>query len=150
MHIQLWLDRDAGLIDPELFSKKAEDLAKQVRRDCDSNDKLNKPTQLRKFYDEVIQFNSTVKKVPADQQDAEFTRMLPYLKMLNAKAAYAKGRGLISDTFKDFISSSLQQIRTKKDCDVFFNLFEAFMGFYKYFYENRSEEEEKRHAQGGR
>lgn len=50
--------------------------------------------------------------------------------MLNAKAAYAKGRGLISDSFRDFISNSLKQINDKDDFEVFKGLFEAFMGYY--------------------
>jgi CRISPR-associated protein Csm2 len=77
---------------------------------------------------------------------AEFESILPYLKMLNAKAAYAMGRDLVSKGFKDFISTSLNQIKDKDDFDVFAGLFEAFMGYYKYFVEKG----EGQPAQGGK
>ena len=58
--------------------------------------------------------------------------------MLNAKAAYAMGRDLISISFKDFISTSLNRIKDVDDFEVFAGLFEAFMGYYK-FYDEKGE-----------
>jgi CRISPR-associated protein Csm2 len=77
---------------------------------------------------------------------SDFENILPYLKMLNAKAAYAMGRDLVSKGFKDFISNSLNQIKDKDDFDAFAALFEAFMGYYKYY----DEKGESLLAQGGR
>ena len=51
--------------------------------------------------------------------------------MLNAKVAYAKGRGNITDKFVDFISDCISQINEEKDVKLFANFFEAFMGYYK-------------------
>lgn len=126
MDIKFWKDRDRKIIEPELFSANAEKLAQTIAGE--GNNKLNKPSQIRKFYDEVIKFDTTIKSKPED-----FDKLLPYLKMLNAKAAYAKGRELISDGFKNFISKSLSQITEKDDFDVFASLFEAFMGYYKLY-----------------
>ncbi|HBA52912.1 MAG TPA: type III-A CRISPR-associated protein Csm2 [Syntrophorhabdus aromaticivorans] len=126
-----WKDKDKRLIDPELFSSRADVLAKQIHDE--STGKVNKPTQIRKFYEEVLRFDGILKANPSD-----FDNMLPYLKMLNAKAAYAMGRELISKGFKDFISDALGQIKDKDDFDAFSGLFEAFMGFYK-FYDTKSE-----------
>lgn len=129
MGVDLWKDKSKKLIDPELFSAKAEALAKEIYKEQqESRGKANKPTQIRKFYDEVIRFDSMIKTNPS-----EFEHILPYLKMLNAKAAYAMGRDLISKGFKDFISYSLGQIHTKEDFAVFADLFEAFMGYYKFY-----------------
>ena len=55
--------------------------------------------------------------------------------MLNAKAAYAMARDLVTKDFKDFISDSLKQIDDVDDFHVFVNFFEAFMGFYKFHHE---------------
>jgi len=134
MGLDLWKDKSKKLIEPDLFSEKAEELAKKIYKEqLESKGKANKPTQIRKFYDEVLRFDSIVKANPT-----EFENILPYLKMLNAKAAYAMGRDLVSKGFKDFISYSLGQIHTKEDFDVFADLFEAFMGYYK-FYDEKGE-----------
>lgn len=126
MEIEFWKDKAKKLIDPDLFSSKAEMLAKKIFEE--GNNRLNNPTQIRKFYDEVSRFDTILKTNPA-----EFENILPYLKMLNAKAAYAMGRDLISRSFKDFISTSLNRIKDVDDFEAFAGLFEAFMGYYKYY-----------------
>lgn len=124
--MNFWKDKTKKFIKPDLFSTDAEDLAKKIAQDGTKT--CNKRTQIRKFYDEVINFSTIVGKDPL-----EFERMLPYLKMLNAKAAYAKSRELISDSFKDFLSSSLQQVNDIDDFEVFAGFFEAFMGYYRFY-----------------
>ena len=126
MEIEFWKNKGKKQVDPDLFSIRAEALAKRVFEE--GNNKLNKPTQIRKFYDEVLRFDSMIKTNPT-----EFENILPYLRMLNAKAAYAVGKELISKGFKDFISVSLNKIKDKDDFDAFAGLFEAFMGYYKFF-----------------
>lgn len=128
MEIKLWKDKNKKLVDPELFSSTAEKLAKKISEE--GGGRLNKPTQIRKFYDEVVRFDSIVKSNPA-----EFDAMMPYLNMLNAKAAYAMGRKLVSEGFRDFISNGLKQIRDRDDFAAFSGLFEAFMGYYKFYTE---------------
>lgn len=129
MDIKFWKDKGKKQIDPDLFSAKAETLAETIYREQQqSRGKANKPSQIRKFYDEVLRFDSMLKTNPSD-----FENILPYLKMLNAKAAYAMGRDLVSKSFKDFISNSLNQIKDKGDFDAFAGLFEAFMGYYKFY-----------------
>lgn len=124
--MNFWKDKKNKLIKPDLFSADAENLAKKVAEEGTKT--CNKRSQIRKFYDEVLDFSTRIGK---DQ--IEFEKMLPYLKMLNAKAAYAKGRGLISDGFKNFLSHSLQQVNNKDDFEVFAGLFEAFMGYYRLY-----------------
>jgi CRISPR-associated protein Csm2 len=123
-----------GVLDPELFSSKADECAKEVfSGQARSHGKANKPSQIRKFYDEVLKFDGMLKSLPAQRQEDEFNKLLPYLKMLNAKAAYAEGRELITREFKEFISECLKQINSKEDFEIFASFFEAFMGFYKYY-----------------
>ncbi len=137
MEVKFWKDKSKKQLDPDLFSSQADVLAKSIFEE--GNNKTNKPTQIRKFYDEVLRFESMLKTNPN-----EFENILPYLKMLNAKAAYAMGRDLVSKGFKDFIATSLNQIKDKDDFDAFAGLFEAFMGYYK-FYDQKC----KRPSQGG-
>lgn len=129
MEIRFWKDKSKKQLDPELFSSKAESLAQKIAEEGDS--KRNNPTQIRKFFDEISRFNSMLKASSASP--SEFENILPYLKMLNAKAAYSVGRDLISKGFKDFIANSLSQINDKDDFYAFAGLFEAFMGYYKFY-----------------
>lgn len=142
MEINFWKDKDKKIINTELFSKDAEAFAKEIYEEGGGR---NKPTQIRKFYDEVLRFESMLKGMTQEKQKDEFNNILPYLKMLNAKAAYSMGRDLVSQEFKDFISTSLNQIKDKDDFEVFRGLFESFIGFYKF-----EEENGKKTQQGGR
>lgn len=140
--MEFWKDKSKKLLDPELYSTRAEELAKVIYGEQQqSRGKANKPTQIRKFYEEVLRFDSMLKTKPED-----FDSILPYLKMINAKVAYAVGRDLVSRGFKDFISTSLNQVKDKEDFDAFAGLFEAFMGYYKFY----AEKGERQFTQGGR
>lgn len=131
MEIKFWQDQQKQQIDPNLFSETAETLAKTINNErINSRDKLNKPTQIRKFFDEVIRFQGMLQG-----NSEQFTELLPYIKMLNAKAAYATGRDLIGTEFKGFLSDSLKQVNNRKDFDLFCSFFEAFLGFYKFYAE---------------
>ncbi|RLB27943.1 MAG: type III-A CRISPR-associated protein Csm2 [Deltaproteobacteria bacterium] len=126
--IEFWRDKAKETIDPELFSKKAEELAKELAGDHEQSKgkKANKRTQLRKFYDEVLRLDSEARAAGKEQ----WKRILPLVHMLTAKAAYARGRDLVSDTFLSFIKDSVSQVQDQKDLMVFANFFEALMGFY--------------------
>ena len=133
MVIKFWKDKGKKQLDPELFSSRAENLAKEIKDEGDY--KTNKPSQVRKFFDEVKRFDAKLKENPSD-----FDNILPYLKMLNAKAAYAKGRKLISSRFKDFITNSLNQVHDEDDFNAFAGLFEAFIGYYKFYRPSEGDE----------
>jgi len=125
--IVFWVDEVKRTVDPKLFSEKAEILSKKLAEECGTNPKKpNKRTQIRRFYDEVVRLDIASKNPKAD-----WDAVLPLLHMLIAKAAYAKGRDLVSDTFVEFIRSSIEQVKHRKDLGVFASFFEAFMGFYK-------------------
>ena len=123
----LWKDREKNLLDPELFSKKAETLAKKIAEDNkQSRNKENKRSQIRKFYDETVRLDMLTKS-----RSEEWVSVIPIVHMLTAKAAYAQGRKLISKNFMNFIKESVNQIERPEDLNVFCNFFEAFMGFYR-------------------
>jgi len=114
-------------IKPELFSTTAEQLAIEF---AGANERQNRRTQVRKFYDEVVRLN-TLAKQTGDQDQAAWDDILPYLNMLIAKAAYAQGRNLVTEEFVQFIRGSVIQVGERKDLDVFTSFFEALMAFYR-------------------
>lgn len=88
----------------------------------------NKPTQLRRFYDEIVMWEQKVKQNPD-----HYPQMLPMIRMLNAKAAYAEGRNLVDRNFGHFMRYGLRAL-DEKDPQTFYNfklLFEAVLGFLK-------------------
>lgn len=125
-----------------LFDKTAEALAKEIsepkmleqgrdRRWIVKGERdANKPTQIRKFYDELVMWSEKTRTV------VELERNLPFIKMMNAKVAYARGRNYVDDKFLTWFSSCMNQIAAadEKSLSAFQNfrtLFEAFLGFYK-------------------
>jgi CRISPR-associated protein Csm2 len=67
-------------LDPELFNIIAKTAAKEV---ASGGDRVNKSTQLRKFYDELVLWDNKVLLHPE-----KFDEYLPFIRMLNAKVAY--------------------------------------------------------------
>ncbi len=131
--ITLWKDRDRKIIDPILYSDIAEEMAKQMKEDHNNNRRVNKRTQIRKFYDEVIRLDTEAKKISMNTDREKWDNILPMVHMLVAKAAYARGRDLVSQNFSNFIRSSVKQVKDPADLSVFANFFEAFMGFYRLY-----------------
>ncbi len=120
-------------INPELLSKDAKQIANTFGAEYHLIDgqahkiplrDTDKPTQIRKFYDEVVKLNDRCK------QDGFGTVELD-IHMLIPKSAYAKGREHVSYNFDYFISQGVKQIKCKQSLQNFKLLFEAVLGFYK-------------------
>jgi CRISPR-associated protein Csm2 len=141
MEVKFYSDKQRKVLNPELFSSHAESWAKTV---CESGLKLtvdkrtnkekkvlekNKISQIRKFYDEAWRFSDYL------NSGEKYELLLPHLYMLNAKAAYAEGRKLITSEFKMFLRQSLDYLsdNDQKTFDTFRCFFEAFMGYYKFY-----------------
>ena len=137
------LDIDSIKFDPiplELFDKTAQMAAKIIGDNRDSN----KPTQVRKFYDELCMWHDKVHM--AKDKEKMLQDNLPFVRMMNAKIAYAKGRnqkedkrdpsvadrtGLVDKNFVDLFGPCIRQVDSYKTLRNFKLFFEAFMGFYK-------------------
>ena len=107
---------------PELFNQTAQSAAEKIAAD----QRTNKPTQLRRFYDELVLWETR-----ASQQPGKFAEYLPFIRMINAKAAYAEGRKLVNPDFVSLVRHTLGEVKdteTLTHCKLFW---EAFMGFYK-------------------
>lgn len=127
--VSFYKDREKRILNPVLFSETAMSWAEKIH---DKGGKsANKRSQLRKFFDEVIRLNSLSKSNPED-----WDNILPYVNMLIAKAAYAQGRGKITQEFVDLIKGCIDQVHKDRDLDIFANFFEAFIGFYRKYGEN--------------
>lgn len=125
--IDLWKDRENKLLDPELFSTRAEQLAKSIGTE---DEKKNKSTQLRRFFDEINRLNT---QAQTDTENLNWHMILPRVHMVVAKTAYAQGRNLVTASFVNLLKESINQIKEKDDLQVFANFFESFMGFYKVY-----------------
>lgn len=129
--IQLWQDKEKKVLDPALFFQTAEKLAGDIHREGLTDrglEKWNKSTQLRRFFDELVRLN-----IQAQAKEDDWGMIKPRVHMIVAKAAYAKGRDLVTDKFVSLIRDGISQVDTRDDLQVFTNFFESFMGFYKSF-----------------
>lgn len=132
MEIKFYTDPANGIINPELMADDAQKWAVKVSKAGlnTRGDKLekNKISQLRKFFDEAIRLSDMLRN------GEEYRNVIPFIKMLKAKAAYAEGRKLITQEFNDFIKLSIAEVKENDQAsfDLFLSFFEAFVGFYKF------------------
>lgn len=122
-------------LSPGIFSDVAEDAAKHIAGITDTSPrtshKASRPTQLRKFYDELCMWDNKIQLNPAD-----FEKQLPFILMLKAKVAYAKGRLHVGREYQDLINRCLEQVQENPVPDTLHNcklFLEAFTGYYKVY-----------------
>lgn len=112
--------------DPRLFAEIAEEKAAHVA--TSGGGETNKSTQLRRFYDELVMWQEKV-----GASDERFAELQPYICMLKAKVAYARGRKppLVDLNFEKMLRRVIDQCTnaaTLRQAKLFL---EAFMAFYK-------------------
>ena len=126
----------------DLFSEVAKEKSFEIFQgglDQRGNQAKNKSTQLRKFYDELVMWTDkghAIGKLEPGQKSSEvraakYRDSAPFIKMMNAKVAYAKGRNHVDDSFEAMFSHCIKSVsdaETLKHAKLFM---EAFMGFYK-------------------
>ena len=112
-----------------LFADIAQQAAHSLR---ESGGDRNKSTQLRKFYDELVMWHDRVAfEKTADARAAKYRELAPFIKMMNAKVAYACGRNHVDKNFESLFSHLIRQIAcpaTLKHAKFFM---EAVLGFLK-------------------
>ena len=105
-----------------IFSDIAEEAAKHIT----TNANQNKASQIRKYYDELAMWDE---KIHRDK--TKYNESAPFIHMLKAKAAYAKGRGHVDGNFVDVFNQITKQIdspQTLRNAKLFY---EAMLGFRK-------------------
>ena len=114
----------------ELFAGIAEDIAIAVAQA--GAGRKNKSTQLRKFYDELVMwFDKVNLERSKDAKASKYLELAPFIKMMNAKVAYAKGRDHVDECFEQMFSHLIRQIDGPDSLKHAKLFMEAFMGFYK-------------------
>ena len=118
-----------------LFSSIAEDAAKYAAEWDDTRNKAgnqaSKPTQLRKFYDEVCMWQAKVKN-----DNKQLDKFLPFILMLKAKVAYSEGRKHVNKPYVNVLNHCLTELETHPKSQTLHNLklfMEALTGFYKVY-----------------
>ena len=110
----------------EIFS----DIAQRAAQHIKQSNNVNKTTQLRKFYDELAMWNDRV-QLARENKANKFQELAPFIKMLKAKVAYARGRKHVDDHFLEVFNRCIDQannVETLRDAKLFM---EAVMGFCK-------------------
>ncbi len=118
----------------QLFSEIAESYAERIAnsgKDKYGKAKYNKPTQIRKFYDELVMWHERTWTGDPKERELRFKEHEPFIRMLTAKVSYAKGRDHVEANFEAFFNYCIRAVNsaeTLRRCKLFI---EAFMGFYK-------------------
>ena len=120
-----------GELSSDLFSRVAEATAKHVNQTDKDRRKPPNQSQHRKFYDEICMWDNKC-QIPL----GNFEQHLPFILMLKAKIAYAKGRKppLVNDQYESIINHCLGELEKNQVPETLHNLklfMEAFTGFYK-------------------
>lgn len=123
--MEFWKDKEKGYVNPGLFSELAEEQAGIWKKTQGEKDR-NKFTQVRKFYDEVVRLADDVHLAKERWPLVE-----PQVHMLVAKAAYAQGRDLVSNEFRDFVQTCVKKVDSPEALQVWRQYFECIIGFYK-------------------
>lgn len=127
-----YFDED-GNIKADLFSDYAKDVVDCFIKEATQKDKrFNKrskkitSSQIRKFYEEVLNLKDQY------ELSKDFKKVLPYFKMLKAKAHIAYERDNINSNFKTFIEKNVDYVGDDEErFKVFCTLFEAVVAYSK-------------------
>ena len=111
-------------LNPKIFSDIAERVAREIAES--SFREKNKSSQLRRFYDEFVMWQERI-----GDSNERFQHYQPFLLMLKAKVAYAKGRDHVDKNFEAFLRHLLDQCNNPERLRLGKLFFEAFMAFYK-------------------
>lgn len=124
-------------IKADLFSDEAEKVVKcfinqYINRDFKEHRGRRKlvkklsSTQIRKFYEEVLNLKTQL------DNGKKFDEILPYFKMLKAKANVAYERDVINTNFKTFIEKNVDYVdRDENRFKIFCTFFEAVVAYAK-------------------
>lgn len=107
--------------DPKLFDETAKSVIEKITQNRRPE---TKSTQMRNFYEYVLDLYD-------QSQNKPFEDVLPFVKMLNSKVAYAKSRNHVNDEFVLMIQDCIKQVDSPKKLEIFKLFFEAVIGFSK-------------------
>ena len=115
------------------------DIAARAAEDISQNKEQNKASQIRKYYDELLLWHNKIQQEQGDEaRQKKYHDAAPFIQMLKATVAYARGRKsggktLLDDNFVAIFNRLIDQISdpaTLKNAKLFF---EAMLGYRKYY-----------------
>lgn len=109
-------------LEPNIYSDIAEEAAKHIT----TNANQNKASQIRKYYDELAMWDEKIHR-----NKTKYDESAPFIHMLKAKVAYAKGRGHVDENFVEVFNEIIKQIdspQTLRHAKLFY---EAMLGYRK-------------------
>ena len=118
---------DDGTVDTRWVDTEAWSVARQLVPEYGSSEPAIKSSQLRRFYADV----KNLEQIWNNQQKSEaaFLGILPQIKILKAKANYAKSRKVVPTAFVQWMEQHVDAVNTARDFKVFLLHFEAVVGF---------------------
>jgi len=122
--------KNDGSLDSKWVDSEAQIVARKlVMKDHNGRPDRNtiKSSQLRKFYADVKSLERTWEYQGCSE--AAFLGILPQIKILKAKAAYAQGRGVVPPAFKNWVDTHVDAVTASSDFKAFLLHFEAVVGF---------------------
>ena len=105
-----------GSLDPKWVDSEALAVARKlVMKDFSGRPDRNniKSSQLRKFYADVKSLERTWEY--QGRSEAAFLGVLPQIKILKAKAAYAQGRGVVPSAFTQWVNTHVDAVSAPAD-----------------------------------
>lgn len=94
--------------------------------EMDGNNNQNKQSQIRKFYEYLLQVQEKLRRSDSRFEviEADFVELIPFVK-------YAKERKRVTQFFVDFIKKNVQTVKNERDFHAFVKHFEAVIAFLK-------------------
>ncbi|MCD7882600.1 MAG: type III-A CRISPR-associated protein Csm2 [Lachnospiraceae bacterium] len=105
--------------------KYPEEIARALSdREESKNNKRNKRSQIRKFYDYTLRINDLLVRKAGNFAlvEGELNRLIPFVK-------YAGSRDTVSDLFVSFIVKNISMIKNADDMRAFVKHFEALVAY---------------------
>jgi CRISPR-associated protein Csm2 len=125
-----YLDDGQTKLVPDLLDAKAKEIQERIvplnnRGFADFREGVSS-SQLRRFF---MEFRGLEKRV---QHAKDFEAVLPLIRMVKSKAAYALNSGTgakIPQSFQKFLVDNIDAIHNRRDFEAFMLYFEAVVGF---------------------
>lgn len=135
--ITFWEDKKNKILSKDLLEAQARKKAILFIHPKSDNSKLGNrnpdmtSAQLRRHHNDIKELES---RVVAAQQEGQFARMLPLIKMVKSKVAYAcpkNGRDRkVPQEFRNFIDEAIDAIEDYEDFKAFVLYFDAVVGYF--------------------
>ncbi|NPA76399.1 MAG: type III-A CRISPR-associated protein Csm2 [Candidatus Diapherotrites archaeon] len=123
--VQLYKDKEQGLVNEDLFDSYARKVAKDLIE-------LGLPSsQFRKFFGELRALEARIRSQGDD--DVAVRKEKPYMKLLLAKIHYQTRDRKKADAYialEKFLRDLIDQVETRKDFDVLMDAVQAVLAYY--------------------